>query len=557
MALSVVDSVDGETEAQASAAAVPEGATVAARFDRLGWLAVLTTMLWPLVETIRILAQPVHEVVFGDYALFELSARRAWHLDQLLGPNAAAGFNHPGPAMFYLLAPAVRLLEPGPGLYFGALLINAAALLAVVVVMWRLAGSRVALWTACALNLFCLAVGLDVLRQPSNPMLLVIPMALFVVLWAGSVTRVPGAWLWAAVVGSYEIQTHITAGLFVTIMVLAGGAAGLVAFLRRPSPRLPNRWWLRPARVTGVVALALIWLPSTVELFVDHPNNWNATWHWLHHGHNPGIAVGTSLGVVVRAIAIFPFQHHVWTAALPYNRAEQIAGWLIIAAGLLLIGWLVARRLWFAFALAIAAILAVPVATITVSHAGGDNFAFLTGWVSFVPYLLLLALGVGLLTPATVSPPRPQVRGLVAVQVGVAWLAIAAVTCASVAAVADLSSTSLASINRAYARDSTFVAAARAQLRPGDHWVGVLIVSGADWEFAAGVVLELERLGYHTFVDPRDAFLFGKQMTTWNHSVQEVFTFYSAYNIQAARNDIGTLVSASSGTAMTAVRLNP
>ncbi len=84
------------------------------RPGRVGWLAVVAVLLWPAVEAVRILAEPVHGVVYGDFALFELATRDAWKLDQLVGPSAHPGFHHPGPAMFYLLAPFVRLFEPGP-----------------------------------------------------------------------------------------------------------------------------------------------------------------------------------------------------------------------------------------------------------------------------------------------------------------------------------------------------------------------------------------------------------------------------------------------------------
>lgn len=515
-------------------------------------------LLWPAVEVIRILAQPVHEVVFGDYALFELAARRAWHLDQLLGPDSPVGFYHPGPAMFYLLAPAVRLLEPGPGLYLGALLVNTAALLATIIFVKRQWGLPVALWAAAVLNLFCLAVGLNTLRQPSNPLLLVVPMLLFVMLWAGAMTRVPGATMWAAVIGSFEVQTHITAAPFVTAMLLVAVVWQLAGMARRASPRLPAQWWRRPARFTGIAAFALIWLPGTIELFADNPNNWDLMWRYLHHGHNPGIAVHTSLGIVLRSIAITPFSHRIWTNPLPPSTSEELAGWLIIAAGVALIYWLARRRQWPGVALATASVLAIPLATITVSHAGGDNYAFLTAWTTFVPADLLLALGVGLLTPIRRAPMPPHQTTPATptswARNATAWLAIGAMVCAGVAAISDLREPSLRTINRAYARENTFVSDAEAHLKPGDHWVGFLIVSGPDYPLVAGVVLEVQRLGYHTFVDPRFSYAFGRQITNWNHAVQVVFCFYQANDPIAARNTPGTIVTDEGGKVMTAWR---
>src|SRR5690348_18094210 len=70
-----------------------------------GWLAVGTVTAFLLAEAGRIVAQGQHVVMYGDQALLELGTRRAIHLDQLVGPYSRSGFHHPGPAVFYLLAP--------------------------------------------------------------------------------------------------------------------------------------------------------------------------------------------------------------------------------------------------------------------------------------------------------------------------------------------------------------------------------------------------------------------------------------------------------------------
>ncbi len=524
----------------------------------VGWLAIVAVLVWLAVEAVRIIAQPAHEVVFGDYAMFELAARQAWHFRQLLGPYAHPGFNNPGPALFYLLAAPVRLLEPGPGLYLGAVVINGAAFVATVVFVWRRAGTQAALWSAAVLDLFCLAIGLDTLRQPWNPLLIVAPMVLFVVLCAGAVTRVGGAWLWAAVIGSYELQTHITTSLFVVIMMVGSGIWALAGRGRRASPRPPPGWWRQPARVTGLGALVLIWLPSTLELFLDHPNNFNRAWLWVAHGRHPGIAPRTAFGIVLRSVAISPFNHRVWAAPVPASRIEEAAAVLILGAGGVLIGWLVRRRQVFAAVLAGAPMVAFPLATFTVSHAGEDNYAFLTAWLGFVPCVLLLALGFGLLTAPPVLFDPPQAQPVVGRRTPfalhlTALLGVVAVVCASATVVSDLRQTSVASINTALARVTSFVPDAEAQLRPGDHWVGFVIASSDDWGLVAGVVLELERLGYHVVVDHRFGHLFGESRTV-PHPLQVVFSFYLLNDHAGARLALGSPVTTSAGSVMTVWR---
>ena len=191
-------------------------------------------------------------------------ARRAAQFDQLVGPYSREGFHHPGPAVFYLLSPFVRFLEPtGPGLYLGAIVISGAALAATVAFVWRRLGPLAALWAAVAIDLYCLCLGVGTLREPWNPYLIVAPMVLFVVLWAAAVTRTAGstdAAIWALVIGSYEIQTHIATGAAVVVMsaIMVVWLAGRC--VARPSERRetamamgpgPNR---RPRRLRAGVA---------------------------------------------------------------------------------------------------------------------------------------------------------------------------------------------------------------------------------------------------------------------------------------------------------------
>ncbi|HEY2429607.1 MAG TPA: hypothetical protein VGI06_11805, partial [Acidimicrobiales bacterium] len=122
----------------------------------MGWVAVLAVAMSPAVEATRILVERPHVVLYGDQALLELGARRAAHLDQLVGPYSRTGFHHPGPIVFYLLAPFVRILGTGgSGLYLGAVAINGAALVATVAVLWRRLGPVAATWSAAAIDLFC------------------------------------------------------------------------------------------------------------------------------------------------------------------------------------------------------------------------------------------------------------------------------------------------------------------------------------------------------------------------------------------------------------------
>jgi len=568
-----VDSEIGSRSLSASPTKAPSdrGEPGSVPSQGVGWLAILAVLAWPAVEAFRIISRPVHEVVYGDFALFELATRDAWDLNQLLGPSAHPGFHHPGPAMFYLLAPVVRLLEPGPGLYLGTLLLNAAALVAVVAFVWRRAGARVALWAAASLNLFCLAVDLDTLREPWNSLLLITPMLLFVVLWAGALARVRGAWLWAAVVGSFELQSHVTTAVFVAVMLALAGVFCL-PWGWRTSRRLPAGWWRGWSRLTGFSALVLIWLPSTIELFRGRPNNLSLAWHWFRqNGPSSSIEVGEAVGIVLRSVVMFhsgdprsPLLGSLtwWSVPVPPSWIREVLGLLVVLTGGALIGWLVRRQQWFAVALACAPMLAVPLAIFTVTRAGDDNYAFATGWLAFVPYVLLIALGVGLLTPRALPDGRtrePTMPRLAAApnpnRAGIALLCVVALVTSAVTVSFDLRRRPLASVLEEIATLAPFAGDATSQLRPGDRWIGINVVSPEAWGVPAGVVVEVERLGYRTVIDPRYVNVYGKKRTE-AHPVDVLFSFYLTSDPAGEGASPGVRITAVGDTVMTAWRPN-
>ncbi len=445
------------------------------------------------------------------------------------------------------------------------MLVNAAALVAVVTFVWRRAGAVAALWTASALNVFCLAVNLDTLRQPWNSLLLIAPMVVFVVLWAGAVTRNPGAWLWAAVIGSYELQTHVTTAVFVTVMLALAAAWLVLPLCRWAWPRPPRGWWRRWSRLSGFGLLVLLWVPSTVELFRNRPNNLGLAWRWFRsNGPESSLGWGDAFGIVLRSVAVFPSRHRTtpflgsltwWSVPVPPNRTKEFVAVLILVAGGLLFAWLVHRKHAFAAALAAASLLAVPLSTVTMSRAGDDNYAFATGWLVFVPYVLLIALGIGLLAPrppsdATMTASRTP--GAL-VRKGPALLAVVALVTAGVTVFVDLRQPSVARVLEKFEEGGPFAADAIAQLQPGDRWIGITIATDEKFQEAAGVILELERRGYKTVLDPRWTNLFGKKRTA-HHPVQLMLSFYATDDPVAAQRAPGIPVSAAGGTTMTAWR---
>src|SRR5262249_25524372 len=96
---------------------------------KLAWglaagLAAIVTLIW--LASIAQKGSPTWPV--ADRALIELYTIHAAHGDQLLGAYSQYGWYHPGPLLFYVLAPFyVSAGRTEYGLRLGALVINLAS----------------------------------------------------------------------------------------------------------------------------------------------------------------------------------------------------------------------------------------------------------------------------------------------------------------------------------------------------------------------------------------------------------------------------------------------
>lgn len=476
-----------------------------------GWLAVAAVAAAPGAEALRVVIERPHVTLDGDEALIDLGALRAQHLLQLVGPYSRVGFHQPGPAVFYLLAPFVRLIGPGgAGLFLGALAINGAALMATVAVLWRVAGPRVALWSAAAIDGYCLCVRVGTLREPWNPYLVMAPMVLYVVLWAVAMTGSGGAAWWAAVVGSYEVQTHIaTAGFVVTTSVVV-----MVRFamsMRRRDPSAAPSGSRRVSRICALTALSLIWLAPIVELRRDHPNNLSLLWEYFSAAH-PTPSVHQALEVAGNALTIMPFGYRDYALALPRSSAELGIGALLLVAAMLAAVTLgVRHRHPLSLALTAASLIGIAAGTVSLLFATAPLYLYFAVWMAFVPLGLLLAIGVALLDPGA-SRPRAVRRQPVAL--AAVAIALAAITLHSDLHMASIATTTGAGpwparsdqnpVGRSQAiRDiGVLSGAAETVLTPSDRWVNFELNATSPWPYVAGMVLALDQRGVNSTVSP-------------------------------------------------------
>ncbi len=500
---------------------IPPAAIVAAAA-----VAALLPFLWDIV---RVAAHAGGRVVFyGDEALEALATRDVWRGHQLLGPYSRFGWHHPGPALFYALAIPDRLLaSTGTGMLIGILLLNAAAVAAVVLLVGRRAGPWAALWAAGCLALLHLAFGGLIWRQFWNPYAVILPMALLVVLGADAASGSVPSFCWALVAGTFAVQTHVSTAPAVAAILVVGLAALLVSRRRDASGRgHPLRFGLhrsrggragRVAAVAGVVVTVVMWVPPLVDAARHHPSNVTLMWRFFtarHPTHTLGQAVRTSL----TSALIVPLGRHGSLDAQYTRPAATLAGaavvLLALAAGAIVIGHKRGRR--FGPWLAVTSLVGFGAAVVGGTRTVGPIAEYLTMWQAFLPVTLLLALGASILDESAVPEPRSReaITRRVLVPVAAALAVCAALAGATVGAdeSAALASPSRYTGPPAGPEVVQATRMIRAAIQPRDRVVRLTMATDPAWPITAGVALELERDGYRTTVagDTRDwGLLFG------------------------------------------------
>lgn len=287
---------------------------------------------------------------WGDEALLEAAVHNAANFDQALGPYSNWGFSHPGPAMFYVMAPFYALLGNSPlALSVAAVVINTASMVATVAVVRHFLGRRAAWITAVIVVVFALAARPQVMWDHWNPTLVPLPLLLAMVLaaaaWSGSSSALAGALF----VGSAVAQTHLGAGPLVAAIVLLGMAGWMISrlFVRGGSQRErePFRWRKSILPVALFAATAAMWVPAIVEQTANDPGNLTNISSFFD---NPpeGNAHGHPASDAVQAVANEAFVIPLGRGSAPTNPHTLGQGstdrYLGVGAGQRLTMWIVA-----------------------------------------------------------------------------------------------------------------------------------------------------------------------------------------------------------------------
>jgi hypothetical protein len=353
----------------------------------------------------------VHWTPTGDWALLELRTRSVGgpHTP-IVGAYSRFGWSHPGPALFYALALPYRLFASRPaGLLAAALLVNAASVAGIVLLAWRRGRRPLTIGTAIALAVVCRALGAELLRDPWNPIITVLPFALLIFLaWSiacGDLWMLPIAVL----VASFVVQSHVGYAVLVAVALVVAIAWRLVDFMLHRGDETFDRSRRRTGAIIGasVVAGVAAWLPPLIDQHVN-PGNLNAIFEFFGRPHRTPTN-DTAFRLVGRALALpgtwITGHEGVRTSDFTASTAGFFFPFALVAV---LAAVLVAlrRRDRDALALLVIVLATMGAAVYSISHVAGPLAAYLVHWLlvlgmvswlaaawAFWPWLRRLVLG--------------------------------------------------------------------------------------------------------------------------------------------------------------------
>lgn len=211
----------------------------------------------------------------------------------LVGAWSRWGWSHPGPIVYWVLAPFARVLGQ-QGALVGAGLVNAAAIVGSMAVVLRRAGVAKAAAAALVLALVVHAAGSEKLVDIWNPTIAFFSFFFFLfIIWSvvcGDRWLLPGA----VAVGSFSVQSHVGYALVVGGLLLVTAVWVLVA-RRQDRPR-----WSRPQRLAAwgaAAAVLVMWAPAVVEQRSGDPGNLSALAEYGADPDEPAAGWSYAVGV--------------------------------------------------------------------------------------------------------------------------------------------------------------------------------------------------------------------------------------------------------------------
>ena len=325
----------------------------------------------------------------GDRAFLELYTSYATEGNLAVGPYSRFGWNHPGPAYFYALAPFYALGGQREfSLGAAALAINLAVLAGLIVVVSK-AGERFLDWSliaAIAIYLFRPGPVRDVselLASPWNPHIVALPFGLLIGLCAalavGWVQVMPAI----ALVSSFVIQTHI--GLLPCTFALCASA-----FLLRTRFAEQRVASVRPWTLASLAVLAMLWVIPLWDQVLGSGNAGEIIRFFLsdNGGARPSLSIALSAVAYGLSAAVRPYENlamgNVLISASALGSLAVV--WTALQVFLLpvVVWWAARERRPFHSSLGVLCLVTTVVAGWSALNVRGPMRDYLVFWMSAV-----------------------------------------------------------------------------------------------------------------------------------------------------------------------------
>ncbi len=293
--------------------------------------------------------------------------------------------SHPGPFLFYLLAPTYRLFgQSGQSLEIGMAFISIAAIVACLVLARRRGGSGMVVGVALMLSALVVVYGPSVLTHPWNPFAPVLAWVVVLLATWSVFDRDAPALLFIVGFGSLAAQTHVPyAGLCGGLLVLAVGTV-LIRALRAPTASEERRkplMWMAGALVLGVV----LWLPPLIDQLFGH-GNLSTIFRSLGNPSEPPIGLVAAGKVILERFDLIhmfdlPDTSRLLVAVSERATASAAVGaiflglWVVAAISSVVMGL---KRMWPLHATVAAGLL---LGMMSVSRIFGPVWFYLTLWM--------------------------------------------------------------------------------------------------------------------------------------------------------------------------------
>lgn len=248
---------------------------------------LVTVACWPVVagghHALDLAWNPA-----GDWAILTMRVEDVGRHLPLVGPYSRFGWSHPGPLSYWLLAGPYHLFGgTAHSVLAAAAVLNALTISTIGAVAWRRGRLPLVAVSMVAITALLHAMGPQMLRDPWNPYITLLPLALFVLVMWSIAQGDRALWPLALFVASAEFQSHLG---YLPILAAVGVVAVVMAVRNRAEvPLLPSssrgrRWLLGSSIAVAVVC----WLPVVVDQVAGTGNLGAIVGYWLDGGATAG-----------------------------------------------------------------------------------------------------------------------------------------------------------------------------------------------------------------------------------------------------------------------------